>query len=286
MRDHLPDRILTIKYISIKNNIKILRKKGVEMGEKVILILVDGMRPDSLGSIDFAKKFISKSSYSMKAKAVMPSVTLPCHMSLFHSVDPQRHGILTNFYTPQVRPIDGLCEQLKKANKKCAFFYDWEQLRDLTRPDSLAYSNYISGHSYTYSRTKAILTENAIEYARQNLADFIFLYLGHTDAVGHDCGWMSKEYMDAVAGSWECIENVVRNLSKDYTVIVTADHGGHDRSHGSEMDEDMLIPIICNGPKFKENQQLDNISIKDIAPTVTKLLGCEVAPEWEGVSIF
>ena len=46
------------------------------------------------------------------AQTVMPSVTLPCHMSLFHSVAPDRHGILTNTYTPQVRPINGICEQL------------------------------------------------------------------------------------------------------------------------------------------------------------------------------
>ena len=41
----------------------------------------------------------------------MPSVTLPCHMSLFHSVDPDRHGITTNGYVPQVRPIKGMFDQ-------------------------------------------------------------------------------------------------------------------------------------------------------------------------------
>ncbi len=256
------------------------------MNEKVILILPDGMRPDSLDGIPFAKKFMSKSSYSMKAKTVMPSVTLPCHMSLFHSVDPQRHGIVTNIHTPQVRPIDGLCEQLKKANKKCAFFYDWEQLRDLARPGSLVYSNYICGDSYTYSHAKEVLTKNMIEYARQSLVDFIFLYIGHPDEVGHQHGWMSKEYMESVASSWKCIEDIMDSLSDEYTVIVTTDHGGHDQTHGTEMDEDMLIPVIFNGPKFKKNHQLDNISIKDIAPTITKLLGCEAAPEWEGVSIL
>jgi predicted AlkP superfamily pyrophosphatase or phosphodiesterase len=107
-----------------------------KVSEKVILILVDGMRPDSLGNIEFTQKFLKQSSYTMNAKTVMPSITLPCHMSLFHSVDPQRHGILTNTYTPQVRPIKGLCEQLKASKKKCAFFYNWEELRDLTRREA------------------------------------------------------------------------------------------------------------------------------------------------------
>ena len=76
---------------------------------RVLLILVDGMRPDSLTDIQKAQGIIKKSLYTMEAQTVMPSVTLPCHMSLFHSVDPSRHGTTTNTYAPQVRPINGLC---------------------------------------------------------------------------------------------------------------------------------------------------------------------------------
>ena len=50
------------------------------------------------------------------------------------------HGILTNTYVPQVRPVNGLCEQLRAGGRKCAFFYNWEELRDLSRPESLAFS--------------------------------------------------------------------------------------------------------------------------------------------------
>lgn len=256
------------------------------MSEKVLLVLVDGMRPDSLDNIPFAGKLIAKSSYTMNGKAVMPSATLPCHISLFHSVDPQRHGIVTNTYTPQVRPINGLCEQLKNVNKKCAFFYNWEELRDLARPGSLAYSYFISGKNYSYQKANTMLTKSVIEYIKHDWADFIFLYLGYTDWAGHQYGWMSDEYLKSVSDSWKCIEEIKSYLPKDYTIIVTSDHGGHDRGHGTEMDEDMLIPIIFSGSKFKKNHQLDNISIKDIAPTITKLLGCEAALEWEGVSIL
>lgn len=54
---------------------------------KVLMILVDGMRPDSIADIQLAQNLTS----TMAAKPVMPSVTLPCHMSLFHSVAPSRH---------------------------------------------------------------------------------------------------------------------------------------------------------------------------------------------------
>ena len=75
---------------------------------RTLLILVDGMRPDALKNNARAQRMIRKSTSSMDAQTVMPSVTLPCHMSLFHSVDPARHGTTTNTYAPQVRPIRGL----------------------------------------------------------------------------------------------------------------------------------------------------------------------------------
>lgn len=88
------------------------------MSEKVFLILVDGMRidaPDACGN-DYVVQFKTKAKL-LAERTVMPSVTLPCHMSLFHSVTPQRHGILTNTYVPQVHTVEGLVERLKAAGK-------------------------------------------------------------------------------------------------------------------------------------------------------------------------
>ena len=86
--------------------------------DKVLLILVDGMRPDSIAACgsEYAYNMLKGCRYKdMQAKTVFPSVTLPCHMSLFHSVVPQRHGILTNTFVPMARPVDGLIEKLHNA---------------------------------------------------------------------------------------------------------------------------------------------------------------------------
>src|SRR5690606_25826447 len=109
---------------------------------KVLLVSVDGMRPDSLEKAGhpMIARMLREGSYSLKAQTVMPSVTLPCHMSMFHSVPPGRHGIVENVYTAQVRPVAGLCEQLRMNGKRNAFFHNWSELQDLARPGSLAYS--------------------------------------------------------------------------------------------------------------------------------------------------
>ena len=253
------------------------------MSEKVILILVDGMRPDGLLACGhpFVRTLLSKSTYALDAQTVMPSVTLPCHMSLFHSVDPQRHGIITNTYMPQVRPISGLVDQLDMYGKKCAMFITWENLRDLSRPEHLHQLLCINLHK-TQNADRQI-TDAAIPYIKTQEPDFLFLYLGDTDeAGGHDTGWMSETYLQVVNKAVSCIEDVYNHLPEGYTLIVCADHGGHDRTHGQDIPEDMTIPVLFCGERFEKNAQLTGVSIKDIAPTIAKLLDVPFAREWEG----
>ena len=68
--------------------------------KKVILICIDGMRPDAFLACGnpYAEELRRISAHTLDAVTVMPSLTLPCHMSMFHSVPPMRHGITTNTY--------------------------------------------------------------------------------------------------------------------------------------------------------------------------------------------
>jgi predicted AlkP superfamily pyrophosphatase or phosphodiesterase len=253
---------------------------------KTILILADGMRPDSLTNIAAAQRIIARGKSTMAATTVMPSITLPCHLSLFHSVDPSRHGTTTNTYMPQVRPIVGLCETLKQFGKTSAFFYGWNELRDLVRPSILSYSCFIRGAEFTYLKADEYLTDEAIRFLKANPVDFTFLYLGHPDSAGHRYGWMSEEYMESVKTSWDNIEKITSAFSDEYNFIITADHGGHARTHGTSIPEDMTIPMIFLGKVAEQVTDLENASIKDIAPTVTALLGVSADPKWEGKSLI
>lgn len=253
------------------------------MAEKVILVLVDGMRPDGFLQCGhpFVRPLLARSAWSLTAQTVLPSVTLPCHMSLFHSVDPDRHGITTNTYVPQVRPIEGLFDRLDNAGKKCAFYYTWEELRDLSRPDHLHQAMLINQHKQEETDQK--ITDAAIAYINAETPDFLFLYLGQTDELGgHDHGWMSPEYLNCVNIAVGCTEKLINSIPADYTVILTADHGGHGRGHGSDDPQDMTIPIVITGPRFEKGKEYQGGSIKDIAPTVAKLLEVTPAREWEG----
>ena len=184
-------------------------------------------------------------------------------------------------------PGPGLCEQLRAGGRKCAFFYNWEELRDLSRPESLAFSYFVSPEfDRSWEETNEMVTKNAISYIEEDKPDFAFVYLGLTDAVGHGNGWMGEEYMKACSRSLEEIRRIVERFREDYTIIVTADHGGHGRNHGSDDREDMLIPVICLGPDFPTGKVLEDVGICDIAPTIAGLAEVSAAPEWEGKNLI
>lgn len=254
------------------------------MDKKVMLIVVDGLRPDALDACghEFVYTLKNECLFTAKASSVMPSVTFPCHMTMFHSVPPERHGITTNVYTPQVRPVKGLCEVLKEAGKTSAFFYTWSELRDLTRPDSLSQSSFINMHSD--ENCDWDITEECLDKLSLENPDFVFLYLGRPDEKGHRFGWMSKEYLDSVYNAVDCIQTVCEYLGDEYDIIVTADHGGHDRMHGTDLPEDMTVPIAIFGKDAGELPA--DAGIIDIAPTVCKMLGVKPDPEWEGKSLL
>lgn len=253
------------------------------MKNKVILISIDGMRPDGvLGCGNpFVQQMMALGSHALDATTVFPSVTLPCHMSMFHSVPPERHGMTTNLYMPQVHPVRGLFEQISGAGGVCAMYYGWEPLRDISRPGSLRYAEYI--HSYAADATDGLLTDRAIDRIQKSHPDFVFLYMVETDEKGgHDSGWMTDTYLSYVSAAIDNVRRVYETASDEYTIIVTADHGGHGRGHGSDAPEDMTIPMFFLGKEFEADKAISNVSILDLAPTVAKIMGAPSAPEWEG----
>ena len=265
--------------------------KGVfPVKNKVVLVLVDGMRPDGVMgcSHPFLRDLMKKSTYCMTTRTVMPSVTLPCHTSLFLSVDPDRHGILTNDWHAQVRPIESLTEVVHRFAGSTAMMYNWEQLRDLARPSSLdfSYMRRLTKDDESSMACDRELTDVCIDNLNRAKPDFTFLYLGCTDEAGHRNGWMTQPYLDAISNASACIQRVYEALSEGDTLIVTADHGGHGRGHGDDTDECMNIPVMFCGPAFKPDCALESLSIKDIAPTITDVLGIPAPEDWEGKSVI
>ncbi len=249
----------------------------------VVFILIDGLRPDAIAPAECPnlKALIGRGAATLQASSVMPSMTLPCHTSIFHSVPPARHGITSNLWSPMVRPLPGLFDQAKLASKRCAFLYNWEELRDLGRPGSLELS-FFRNSSYQADGDD-LIADAAARLLPGAGYDFAFVYLGTVDVAGHVYGWMSDQYLAQVARADAALGAIVAALPGDTAYVLQSDHGGHDRTHGTEMPEDMTIPWLAAGPGIRAGHTIEaTVSLLDTAPTLARLIGLPAHHEWEG----
>jgi hypothetical protein len=248
--------------------------------------MLDGVRPDALSAAHCpaVQGLIARGSATLQATAVMPCITLPNHTTIFHSVPPDRHGITTNTWTPMARPLPGLFDIAHAAGKRCGFFYNWEPLRNVSVPGSLAYSLMIDNvESPTGDQ---VIAGEAARVLNSQRLDFAFVYLGNIDVAGHAHGWMSDGYLAQVAVTDAVVARLLAELPPDTHVLLQADHGGHERTHGTEAPEDMTIPWMLAGPDIRAGHTLVGpVSLLDTAPTLAKLLGLSAHPHWEGHSV-
>ena len=264
--------------------------------KKVLLVSIDGLRPDALINTQFGRKLLTLGSYSLSAQTINPSVTLPAHMSMFHSVLANTHGVKNNNYTPSSSLKNGITETLVNAGKSCAMFYDWEKIGNLsTLSGNQIKKTFINGgvvsssHYEHYQESADKLTNDCIEHIQNTPTDFTFLYYGLTDEMGHTYKWMSDKYYWAINYVFANLERVLAALSDDYVVIITADHGGGGdngpKDHGSLNVVDMTIPFFIIGEGYEAGKVLSGLSILDVTPTVASLLGVKAESYWVGKAV-
>ena len=69
-------------------------------------------------------------------------------------------------------------------------------------------------------------------------------------------------------------------------MLITADHGGHEFTHGTEMDCDMTIPILLSTEHQLDEHRFEHANIIDIAPAICDMLKIPSYSEWKGASFI
>jgi len=115
-----------------------------------------------------------------------------------------------------------------------------------------------------------------------------FIHLDDPDSAGHKHGWGSPEQIKAFAevdAGLGVIVTAIHNagLAETSVVIITADHGGHDKTHGLNIPDDMTIPWIAWGKGVKQNFTITApVMTCDTAATVLWLLDVPRPPDLDG----
>jgi predicted AlkP superfamily pyrophosphatase or phosphodiesterase len=261
----------------------------------VLVISVDGLRPDAIGERETPALFrmLETGSYSLAATTIMPSNTLPSHTSMLTGESPDRHRVSWNnvpaarFDTVEVPTIFGVA---RARGYRTAAFFSKAKFHALQRAGTLDFSQAPGGWFGKWPSTRTV--SDVEEYLDRSRPNLLFVHLSDPDTAGHESGWMSDAYRRAVAAADTGIARLLAAADAahgagNYTVIVSADHGGHGKGHGTDDPRDVTIPWIAWG-KGVRAAHLSSISIStmDTASTVLWTLGLPEPTDWLGTPVL
>ena len=266
------------------------------ISRNVVVVSVDGLRPDAIESYDAPtlQRLMREGSYTMSASTIHPSKTLPSHTSMLTGQPPERHGVLWNTVATADEHAIELPNIFSEAHARgysTAAFFSKAKFQPLQLPGTLDYSQAPGGWFGRWSSARTISDVEAYldGEARPNV---LFVHLTDPDAAGHRFGWMTEEYGRAVLAADSAVNQLIRLAQRaygrgDFSLIVTADHGGHGYNHGSSDPRDVMIPWIAWGKGVRPGA-LDSPGIRtmDTAATVLWLLGLTAPADWAGEAVI
>jgi arylsulfatase A-like enzyme len=257
------------------------------LARRVLILSIDGLRPDiiSLAPMPNLLALMESSAYTLNAQTVHPSVTLISHASMLTGSCPSKHGVYWNDYLPLLGYASGTdLFDLAHANGLQTIMYvGKEKLRQITEPSSTDVFVYVNDRDL-------VVTQRLLDEFPQDFR-LLFVHFPLVDGMGHEYGWLSPEQMSVAFRADQALGNILaelsaRGLREETLIIVTADHGGHDTTHGSSLPEDMTIPWIASGPGIQPKLLTTQVHTMDTAATAAFALGLPIPAEWDGVPVY
>ncbi len=254
---------------------------------RVLILSIDGFRPDAmpLAPMPYLMSLLNESAYSLTAQTVYPSVTLVSHTSMLSGQCPAKHKVDWNDYIPEngYAQVTDLFDIAHQAGMQTAMYVGKEKLRQITEPQSTDIFKFINDRDL-------VITEDLIQNFPAGFR-LMFVHFPTTDWMGHEYGWLSPEQLSVLYRADQAIEKLVtelnnRGLREEALFIISADHGGHDTTHGSSLPEDMAIPWVASGAGIKPAALNSSITTVDTASTAAFALGLQIPPEWDGVPVY
>ena len=270
-----------------------LMKPGPALTQNVVLVSIDGLRPDAIErfAAPTLQRLIREGSYSLTARTTLPSKTLPSHASMLSGEPPDQHGVLWNNVTSAEKDIvdfPTIFSLARAHGYRTAAFFSKAKFTPLQRPGTLDYSQAPGGWWGRWSSERTV--SDIVAHLGTAKPNVLFVHLTDPDRAGHSSGWMSEAYGRAVQASDEALRVLMSAADTaygkgNYSVIVTADHGGHDYSHGTDDARDVTIPWIAWGRGVNAGLLSAPVETMDTAATVLWMLGVQPPQGWDGSPI-
>ena len=251
------------------------KTRGDDDRVRVIIISEDGMRRDVLND-EYAPRhtaLMREGMVARRALTIRQSETLPSHASMLSGVGPEIHGMRWNTFRKERGYIDvpTVFSVARAHGLSTAMIIGKRKLEHLAKPGTV---DHYERPSHYCKKVSA----RAAEYFVEAKPDIMFVHFSDPDDAGHSKGWMTPAYFAAVRQSDKCLAHLLAaidasGLGESTMIIVTADHGGHDKTHSNGhhyREVDQVIPWIVRGPGIPAGQVLDE-EVTTIDTAVTAL---------------
>ena len=261
------------------------------VSDHVVIVSIDGLRPDAIerfGATTLMR--LAREGASAQATTIYPSKTLPSHTSMLTGLTPEEHGVLWNEDRTDEHgevSVVTVFEEAKRHGYTTAAFFSKSKFHHLQKEGTLDYTQAPDGmEKFMATRT----VEDVVRYLKFRRPNVLFVHIGEPDFAGHSIGWMSDAYGWAVRRADAAVARVLQSADEaygegEYTVIVTADHGGNGRNHGSDAATDMNIPWLVWGEGVAHAPVSTAVKTMDTAATALWLLGLAAPPAWTGQAV-
>ena len=253
--------------------------------QHVFIVSFDGGKPEVMkrSPMPLTIAMAQSGASTWNAQTVFPSITLVSHTSMLTGVQPVKHQIMWNDWFPnrglvKVPTIFGLAHEMGYTT---AMIAGKPKFRHLNVPGTL---DYFGIPSYSAE----VVAKSAAKYIIERQPNLCFIHFADSDGAGHEFGWGTPQQVKAFADedrALQILRDAVKaaGIEKSSVFLLSADHGGHDKTHGSNSPEDMTIPWIAWGAAVKPNFQIQTpVSTTDTAATALWLLDVPIPANFDG----
>ncbi|MCB1225051.1 MAG: alkaline phosphatase family protein [Verrucomicrobiales bacterium] len=270
--------------------------------DHVIILSIDGGKPKVILQTEMPQlqRLVQEGAHTWVANTIFPPKTLPSHTSMVTGVGPEKHGILWNDWMPLrgMVKVPTIFSLVKAADPEAgtAWICGKGKFRHLWLPGSLDVFDLNGPQqpgpaSMEFNRLKAPAQKVAGQvkgWLAEHQPQVMMVHFPDVDAAGHASGWGSPEQQEALRVVDQALGQVVRAekdspMADSSVIIVTADHGGHEKNHAENIPDDMNIPWIAWGKGVKPGFEIQQpVTTYDTAATALWLLGLEVPASFDG----
>lgn len=253
--------------------------------QHVFIISFDGGKPEVMkkSAMPVTMEMARSGAATWNAQTIFPSLTLPAHTSMLTGVGMERHKISWNDYQPAkgVVQVPTVFQIARGAGYTTAMFAGKDKFRHLNVPGTIDEFQYPGWQS-------RVVAMAAAKYIIEKKPNLSFIHFADSDVAGHDWGWGSPQQIQSFAdedAALKIVRDAVKlaGIENRSTFILTADHGGHDKTHGSNTPADMTIPWIVWGAGVQPNLEIQApVNTCDTAATALWLLDLAVPADWDG----